>query len=395
MAQTHASPRTTSVVAHTDRASAADAGAALGREIAGAIGGAPDALILFASPRYDYGALLEALAAACSPKVLVGCSSAGEFTSETPKTSSACAIAIRSNEMRFSAGIGRNLRADRAAAASSLVSTFAGPSAEGYSFRSAMVLTDALAGYADDLIEQLTVLTAGSYQLFGGGAGDDAAFKRTHVFFGTEAVPDAAVALEILSNKPVGVGVSHGWEPASNPMRVTESDGARLVSLNAAPAAEAFERHAAATGQQFDPRDPLPFFLHNVLGIQSPSGYKLRVPLGVNPDGSVSCAAEVPTGSTVAVMRATAPAAAEAARKAAESAVRQLGGHRPGVAIFFDCVATRLRTGREFGAELNALAGALGGAAFAGCNTYGQVARAEGQFGGFHNCTAVIGVLPG
>jgi hypothetical protein len=167
------------------------------------------------------------------------------------------------------------------------------------------------------------------------------------------------------------------------------------VSLNAAPAVEAFERHAADTGQRFDPQDPLPFFLHNVLGVQTPSGYKLRVPLAVNPDGSISCAAEVPTGSTVAIMKSSGPSAAEAARLAADAAVRALGGHKPGVAIFFDCVATRLRTGREFGAELGALAGALGGAVFAGCNTYGQVARAEGQFGGFHNCTAVIGVLPG
>lgn len=388
-------PMTDSTVAHTDMSSADKAGTELGSRINEALNGPPDALILFGSPKYEYEPLLRAVDATCRPKVLVGCSSAGEFTSDAPRHSSACAIAVRSDEMRFSAGLGRNLRADRTAAAKSLVSSFAGLTSDGYSFRSAMVLTDALAGYADDLIEQITVLTAGSYQLFGGGAGDDAAFQRTHVFFGTEAVPDAAVVLEILSNKPVGIGVSHGWLPASSPMRVTESDGARLVSLNAAPAVEAFEQHAEGTCQRFDPNEPLPFFLHNVLGIQSPAGYKLRVPLKVNPDGSVSCAADIPTGSTVAIMRATVPSAAAAATEAANAAMRQLGNHKPGVAIFFDCVATRLRTGKEFGLELGALAGALGGAAFAGCNTYGQVARAEGQFGGFHNCTAVIGILPG
>jgi hypothetical protein len=29
-----------------------------------------------------------------------------------------------------------------------------------------------------------------------------------------------------------------------------------------------------------------------------------------------------------------------------------------------------------------------------GCNTHGQIARAEGQFEGFHNCTAVVCLLP-
>ena len=35
-----------------------------------------------------------------------------------------------------------------------------------------------------------------------------------------------------------------------------------------------------------------------------------------------------------------------------------------------------------------------GGSQVVGCNTYGQIARADGQFGGFHNCTAVVLAFP-
>lgn len=385
---------TEAAVVHTDLTASDEAGAELGSQVlAGLHGASPDALILFASPKYDYAVLLQAVNAACRPNVLVGCSSAGEFTSAVPRDSSACAVAIRSPAMKFAAGLGRGLRGDCAAAARELVGSFTDRSSQEYAFRSAMVMTDALAGYADGLIEQITLMTAGTYQLFGGGAGDDAQFHRTHVFCGTEAVTDAVVALEILSNKPIGIGICHGWTPASAPMRVTESDGMRLVSLNAIAAAEVFREHAEVTGQPFDPKDPLPFFLYNVLGIHTGSGYKLRVPLGVNPDGSVSCAADIPSGSTVCIMAATASSAAEAATEAAQAALRQLGNSRPKVALVFDCVATRLRTGQEFGLELQALE-ALGLTQFAGCNTYGQIARAEGQFGEFHNCTAVIGIIP-
>jgi hypothetical protein len=175
---------------------------------------------------------------------------------------------------------------------------------------------------------------------------------------------------------------------------VTHAEGSRIVSLNAAAAVEAFRDHAEATGQRFDAANPLPFFLHNILGVETGQAYKLRVPLAVNPDGSVSCAAEIPTGATVRVMRTSLASAAEAAAKATGAALERLNGHKPNVAIFFDCVATRLRMGGEFGVELNALKKVLGEAGFAGCNTYGQVARAEGQFGGFHNCTAVVCVIP-
>jgi hypothetical protein len=278
--------------------------------------------------------------------------------------------------------------------ADQVVSSFAGVGGYGHGHSSALVLTDALAGHADELVEQLTLKTGGNYQFFGGGAGDDASFRRTQVFCGSEVASDAAVGLEILSKKPLGIGVRHGWEPAGRPLRVTEAAGSRIVSLNAAAAVEAFRDHAEATGQRFDPADPLPFFLHNILGVDTGHGYKLRVPLAVNPDGSVSCAAEIPAGSTVRIMGTSLASAAEAAATATESALERLNGHKPGVAIFFDCVATRLRMGGEFGVELAALKKALGDAEFAGCNTYGQVARAEGQFGGFHNCTAVVCVIP-
>ena len=112
------------------------------------------------------------------------------------------------------------------------------------------------------------------------------------------------------------------------------------------------------------------------------------------PDGSVLCAADVPTGAIVYIMGASIGSAVEAASAATSDAMQQLGSHQPSVALFFDCVATRLRLGQEFGVELDSLAHALSPAAYAGCNTYGQIARAEGQFSGFHNCTAVVCVLP-
>lgn len=300
------------------------------------------------------------------------------------------ALAIRSSDMEFNAVVGRGLREDRGAAARAMVKSFRGMASDAHAYRSALVLTDALAGHADDFVEQLTVLTAGKYQLFGGGAGDDAAFRRTHVFLGAEAVPDAAVALEILSDKPIGVGVQHTWEAGSEPMRVTEADGSRLISVNNATAEEMFQAHAQRTGQQFDPKNPFPFFLHNVIGIVTPAGNRLRVPLALNEDGSVQCAADIPTGATIHIMSPKGGSALMATNRALE----QLEGNEPGVALFFDCVATRLRMGGEFGLELESVRAALGEVSYAGCNTYGQIARSEGQFSGFHNCTAVVAVFP-
>lgn len=380
IAQTHATGR--------------DAGLELGTSVRERLGAAPDALIVFATPDQDHQALLEALQESCAPAVMVGCSSAGEFTTAEAGVGMTCAVALRGDDMRFSATLSRGLRSERDRVAGELAQGLHGEAGSRFRHRSALVLTDALAGYANDMVDRLTLLTGGIYRFFGGGAGDDARFEHTVVFNGTDVASDAAVALEILSEKPVGIGVKHGWDPSPERMRVTEAEGMTVGSLNATATVEVFDAHAAATGQDFDHAAPMPFFLHNVLGVESADGYRLRVPLGVQEGGSVLCAADVPAGSTACIMATTPQAAAVAAAAATRSAIEQLDGNEPAVAFLFDCVATRLRLGQEFGEELQAVQRELGETPFAGFNTYGQIAQVDGQFSGFHNCTAVVCVLP-
>ncbi|MEX2570953.1 MAG: FIST N-terminal domain-containing protein [Gemmatimonadota bacterium] len=385
---------TEAAISLTDQ-TGAEAGETLGSAVLEQLGGEqPHALIVFASPGQDHRALLKALRGTCGRAALVGCTSAGEFTNQAAGTGMTCVVALHAPEMGFTAIMGRGLREDRARAASQLAAGFRGDSHPEFQHRSALILTDALAGFADDLVERLTIQTGGVYRFFGGGAGDDARFEKTFVFCDEEVATDAVVGLEILSHGPVGVGVQHGWSPGHERMRVTEAAGMTVTSLNAAPAAEAFEAHALATGQKLDRQAPIPFFLHNVLGVESVDGYRLRVPLAVEPDGSVNCAADVPQGAGVCIMATTPAAAADAAATATRSALEQLEGRDPAVALVFDCVATRLRLGEGFAQELNAVQRELGDLPFAGCNTYGQIAHAAGQFSGFHNCTAVVCVIP-
>lgn len=386
---------TETITSITSESDSARAGHELGQAIRAAFHGATaDAVIVFASAQHDYSRLLRVLADTCGTEVIVGSSSAGEFTHETCGAGYVSVLAIRSDTMEFAVGLGFNLSSDPAQAADQVVASFRGVKTRGLPYRAALVMTDALAGHSDALVEALTVATAGNYRFCGGGAGDDGRFQQTHVFAGTEALSDAVVALEILSLRPVGIGVSHGWLPAGSGLRVTEVDGTRLISLNGNPAVQAFEDHAKRMGQAFDSADPLPFFLHNILGIKSDERFRLRVPLGVHPDGSLACAAAIPPGAVVHIMKSTEASAVLAAAQATQSALAALGSAKPAAAIVFDCVATRMRLGQAFDDELRACAELLSPAGFVGCNTYGQIARADGQFGGFHNCTAVVCVLP-
>ena len=368
------------------------AGLELAAKFRQAFGGSPKAIVIFAAPEHDHHSFLRAVQAELPDALLVGASSAGEFTNTTVGYGTVCALGLSGDDASFAVSVGRGLKDSPAAAARQIASGLT-TRAPPFPFRSALVMTDALAGHADILVNELTVATAGQHQFFGGGAGDNAQFRRTTVFAGAEVLTDAAVALEILSSKPLGVGVSHGWRPSSEAYRVTEVDGMRLISLDGFPAIEMFEEHAEATGQRLDREEPLPHFLHNIIGIDTGAGYRLRVPLAAAADGSVLCAAEIPKGALVRIMRTDPASAINAAERAAEAAASAVTGPAAG-ALFFDCVATRLRMGEDFNTELSSLQKRFSDIPFTGCNTHGQIARAQGQFDGFHNCTAVVCVFP-
>lgn len=388
---------TDAAVLRTELEDSAEAGESLGRSIREHFDGQrPDAVVLFASPAYLPRPLLRGLDAACSPGAVIGSSSAGEFTFEGTSSSSAVALALRSNEIRFNVHVAREVQADAHRAATTFAESFDPREDSAFPFQTVLLLMDVLAGYGEEFLKGFTDATAGRYQVFGGGAADDAAFEKTFVFAGQEAMSDAAVGLEIRSKQPVGIGVSHGWTPFSHTLTATSSSGLRLTELDGRPAADVIESFARERDIAFDRDEPLSFFLHHVLGIETEGDYKLRIPLEVEPDGSLVCAAEVPSGAKVRVMRTRHHSAAEAARVAARRARMKLKkeGVEAGAALFFDCASTRLRLGDEFGASVNEVVDALATTRCAGCNTYGQFSRVEGQFSGFHNCTAVVGVFP-
>ncbi|MDB5012865.1 MAG: hypothetical protein JWQ25_1067, partial [Daejeonella sp.] len=154
---------TQSVVVFTQSNNSIVAGQELGQKIQHKFGlVVPDVVIVFASSVYDYSSFLNALKETCNPKILVGSSSAGEFTSNDFGTDSACAIAIQSSDLKFKAGVAQGIKEDRVRVAEQLSEALA--DAHDYQYYSAMIFADALSGYTDELVDLLTEKTMGKYQ---------------------------------------------------------------------------------------------------------------------------------------------------------------------------------------------------------------------------------------
>lgn len=158
----------------------------------GAVGRAEPQQLVFAfiSTHHDLPKALSGIRAVTGETPLIGCTSYGEFANGASGKGGVSVALVASDNMSITIGAGRNLNGDDLSdTVAEVLKGFAGlgVQASPYKGRTLFLFTDGLAGGAETLVHELMTQTGMNYQLFGGAAADDIAFKETHVFMNGEA----------------------------------------------------------------------------------------------------------------------------------------------------------------------------------------------------------------
>ncbi|MFT3776010.1 MAG: FIST N-terminal domain-containing protein [Minicystis sp.] len=368
----------------------------LARDVRAQLGGVePVLLVAFASTKQPLGEIARHLRAAFPRATLLSASTAGEFTEATDAKGHAAVFAL-AGDYRVFAGMGSGLAKDVEGAVRGAVGDLPVEVAE-HPHRTAILLLDPIAGMSEE-----ATLIAASYlgegvRLAGGAAGDDLAMKQTFVGCGERVASDAVVAAVIFSKQPLGLGVCHGHEPLSRPLRVTKASGATVFEIEGRPAWQVWEEEtrasAAARGLQPE-ADIGAFLLRYEAGLSSGDAYKIRAPLSRGADGSISFACGIPEGTVIRITQSDPAHQIDSARTAAKRARAQLGDGKVAGALVFDCICRNLILGPDFVRAAVAIADELGGVRLAGFETYGEIALDAGDMSGFHNTTSVVLAFP-
>jgi hypothetical protein len=377
----------------------AAAGEAMRQALGPLNGTSPSFGILFASAKHDLAAALDEARKAAPGAPLFGCTTAGEITERGLTHGNLSVMAVASDETSVELAVASGVKKDPAAAAVRLAAGFdraaRGAAASGQSMSTSVALVDGLNGAGESLVNELLAATRTFQQIVGGAAGDDGAFKATHVGGGPQVATDGAVVLHAFSRKPWGVGVDHGLRPNSNRMRVTRASANVVQQIDGRPAFDVYKEFAAARGVTLTPENASSFLIGNELGIHVFDELKrARAPLGVGADGSLTCAAEIPEGASVSILDGEPASMVAAARRAAEEACRNLGGNRAAGVLLFDCVCRGMILDGRFGQEIEAVRSVFPDVPVAGLLTYGEIARFKGRLDGWHNTTAVVAAIP-
>lgn len=366
------------------------------------LGGVPDVVLAFSSTRQPLADVINGLVALWPAALVMGCSTAGEFTGDGDAKGSTVLWAMRGGVVGF-AGFAPRLAEDPETAvrmaAQGLPLTVAG-----YPHRTAIVLLDALAGVSEEATLLVADALGGDVRLAGGAAGDDLAMKSPLVAVGGigGGIGSNAIALAVLFTKEApGVGVCHGHRSLSGPHTVTRASGGTVFEVDGRPAWDVWkEETAVAAGLRgLDPEHlsddaVIGYLLQFEAGLDMGDGVdgnaKIRAPLARGVDGSLSFACGMPEGAVFRITESVAARQIESAREAARRARNQLGGADVVGAVVFDCICRNLILGNQFIDAVRGIADELGGVPLAGFESYGEVALDAGDMSGFHNTTTVV-----
>lgn len=388
-----------SLVTACARGDARTAGKALADELTRGLGEHTPALIfVFASTSQPLTELLPELRGPFADVTILSATTAGEFTEKEVAKGAVVAAAVV-GDFEVYAGMGTGLAKDPEAAVSQAIAELP-TTREGFPHRTGVMLLDPLSGNAEEATLMCAGLLDGAVRLAGGAAGDDLAMKATQVALGGRVASDAIVVAAIFSKKPLGIGVSHGHTPLSEPLEVTRAEGAVVHEIEGRPAWDVWKERTAEAAQAagIDPDtlsgdDVGGFLLRFEAGLANGREYKIRAPLARGDDGSLSFACGVPQGAVVRITESTADRQVDSAIEAANRARAQLDAE-PAGAIVFDCICRNLILGERFDDAVDGISKALGGAPVAGFETYGEIALDVGDMSGFHNTTTVVLAFP-
>jgi hypothetical protein len=346
-------------------------------------------VVALVAPHFDLATIAEGLYEALPDTQVIGCTTSGEISTDGAMANALVLWALGGDAIRVATGSGQGddlgLRNAATKAAQCL------DELERKSNTVMMILTDGLCGDQMEVVRGAYDVAAIDVPLVGGCAGDNLAKHCTRQIHGRRVLTQSVVAAAISSDRPLGIGVSHGWTATSEPMLVTGSKGNILSSLEDMPALDVYlDFFNPPEEVKTDQTAFAAFAATHPIGIRRRDKIEMRHIAGFNlQTRELITIAEVPQGALAFLTEGDFHSVLDAAAQSVQSAMAALKGEEAVGLFLFDCVSRRaVFTEDRVHEETDLITSTCGNIPMAGFYTYGEICRTKGA-GGFHNQTLV------
>ena len=335
--------------------------------------------------------LFDKLRAAAPQASLLGCSTAGEITSQGVDEGSCVLTATKFEHTRLTEASTSLAGMEESFAAGERI----GRQIAAPDLKAVLVFGPGVRINGSALVNGITSIIGSEIPITGGLAGDGGAFRQTFTL-GAEGVDDNKVVAVGFCGDALnfGHGSFGGWEPFGPARKVTRSAGNVLYELDGEPALEIYKRYLGEHAQGLPASGLLfPFAMlgedHGAIGL-------IRTILGIDEaTGSLTLAGEIDANGYLKLMHASTDKLVGGAESAARAAATMLGNPERGLAILVSCVGRKLVMGNRVDEEVEAVGEVFGSqAVLAGFYSYGEISPfTPGTSCKLHNQTMTITYL--
>jgi len=362
----------------------------------------PNLCIVFSSMKYDLRDVVKGVRSVIGNTTqIIGCSSSGEFTEEAVDKHSISIGLLSSNKYTFKVAGATGLKENAEELFMGLQEDLKG-FIDTPGETSAIMFMDGLAGNGEEASLIALGTFAAQMNIVGGAAGDDLAFQSTQVIANDDVLDDGISVCIVKGENQLFSGVKHGHKPITEPLIATKAEGNVLYTVNDRPAWDVWKEQTKDNAHKIgidvdtisENTDVGSFLIRFELGLATKDGFKIRVPLSKNADGSLNFACTVPQGATFRIMESVKEDQIRSAREAAEIAKTNVGNKKIVGIIVFDCICRAIILGDRFSEAIDAIKDVAGkDIPLLGFETYGEICMNPTQFSGFHNTTTVLAFI--
>lgn len=362
----------------------------------------PDALIVFSAPKLAQQRLLDGIRSVTKNTPMVGGTTAGEISTYGLSVGSVVVMALKSKDIKFYEGVGKNISKSEIKAGSELAKNIL-KKAPRKNAKTLLMFPDGLAGDGMAVIEGIKKVLGENFEIVGGALGDESDFKNTYQFYNGKIYQNVVVGLLICGNIKTATGVRHGWESIGNRFKCTKARGNVVYELGNKKALDVYKDCLGGARAKKLPAIGLEYpmgLIDEKLKIEGYDYFYIRCPVGINEkDGSVTFAASIPEGKEVTLTYSSRASIINGSRLAAAQAKKTLGTIKPKLIMMFSCVARKMVLGRRTNDEVNAVKKVLGkDIPLIGFYTYGEIGPLDKRVPAlsstrWHNETVVLWVL--
>jgi len=299
-------------------------------------------VVFFASPSYDRPALARAIETQLPSVEVIGCTTAGEITSEGYRENTIAGVSFGGDDYKASIRLISHLDRFRMEHGNNAVQDlFADLGLAPPTMRSiphqlfGMLLIDGMSRQEEVVVSSISRFLD-PVPLFGGSAGDGLDFGVTWVFADGAFHTNAAVLALIETNCPFSVFKLDHFRPTNKKMVVTGADPVRrlVMEINAEPAAPAYAKMVGLDENQLNPT----IFASYPVVVRVGGEYHVRSIQKVEEDGSLRFYCGIDEGLVLTV------ADGDDIAKNLDAALTKLAAELGSLDLIlgFDCILRRL-----------------------------------------------------